>query len=331
MPRRIDIVIPADRSANVLDLLQRSEGVYTVRLSRGASVRPPGDLISAEVGSADLERLMRALDGMGIGRSEESVVITTQPMSVLTTPRDPVARDTSEATWEEMDSILAREGDMSSNGLWLMAAAGAIACVGLATNTLHTVVGAMVIAPGFEPLVRVSLGVASGGRAWRYGAADLLKGYAVLVGSALIATLLLRGLGLFPPSQDPYLDGSLIAYWSRISTAGALVALAAGVAGAILIEAARSVLTAGVMVALALIPGAALVGVGLGSGDGRLALQGALRWGVDAGLVLAAASAVFAWKRLRVHRRRTTHRSLARGEAAPSLAGAPRSAGPAAG
>lgn len=51
-----------------------------------------------------------------------------------------------------------------------------------------------------------------------------------------------------------------------------------GVAAAVFASSGRSILTAGVMIGLALIPSAALIGVGLGNIDLGLVETGALNW-----------------------------------------------------
>jgi uncharacterized membrane protein len=82
------------------------------------------------------------------------------------------------------------------------------------------------------------------------------------------------------------------------------VSLFAGLAGVILVTVNRSLLTAGVMVALALVPSASLVGIGLATGDIGLAAEGALRWISDVALVALTAAAILYWKLRVVHRRR---------------------------
>lgn len=77
---------------------------------------------------------------------------------------------------------------------------------------------------------------------------------------------------------------------------------AAGPAGAPLVNANRAVLTAGVMVALALVPGAALVGLGIVAGDGVLFRDGAVRWLHDVLIVVAVGTAAFG--AIRARRRR---------------------------
>ncbi|GAB7046649.1 hypothetical protein JCM9534A_17750 [Catenuloplanes indicus JCM 9534] len=132
----------------------------------------------------------------------------------------------------------------------------------------------------------------------------MIKGYAVLVPAAALTALLLQTLGTDPlGGSGGYLpSGILVDYWDDLSWTATLVTVVAGVAGALLIAANRAVLTAGVMIALALVPTAALVGVGLVTGDLDLATRAGLRWLHDAGIVLITATAVL--MPIRVYRRR---------------------------
>jgi uncharacterized membrane protein len=75
-------------------------------------------------------------------------------------------------------------------------------------------------------------------------------------------------------------------------------------AGGILVITMRSVLTAGVMVALALVPASALVGIGIVFTDMALAGKGFARLAIEIGLVLGTSLLVFSWKRYRIEKRR---------------------------
>ncbi len=188
-----------------------------------------------------------------------------------------------------------------------MAIAGVIAAVGMATNAVHLVIGAMVVAPGFEPLLKISLSAAAGGGAWKRGLVDMARGYGAPVVGALAGSLVLSATGTsLPAGSGGYLGtGTLPAYWHELTAAATIVAVVAGLSGAVLINAGRAVLTAGVMIALALVPGAALVGMGAAAGNGGLALEGAVRWAHDAFIVVAIGTAAFA--SLRVLRGRRLH------------------------
>lgn len=60
-------------------------------------------------------------------------------------------------------------------------------------------------------------------------------------------------------------------------------------------------LTAGVMIVLALVPSAAITAIGLVQLDFGLAAQGAARWALEVALVAGASAVVFFVKRATVH------------------------------
>jgi uncharacterized membrane protein len=208
-------------------------------------------------------------------------------------------------SWEEIEQVIGHQSNMTLNAVTVMFISGVIAAIGIATNALHIVLGAMLIAPGFLPMVRVSLGMVAESPSWRRGLIDILKGYAALAAGAAGATLLLVALGKPPLGEEAsYLPaGTLISYWMSITGPSVAVSFVSGVVGTILLTTGRSVLTAGVMVALALVPGASLVGMGAVAGDLNVVGGGALRWTVDAVIVIITSLMVLLWKRASVHKR----------------------------
>lgn len=307
MPRSVQITVPSDRTDALVAEIKAVSGLIGLSVQRGISVHPPGDVVSVEVSTPALHVLMRLLDRQGLCTSAASSIRTSQPLSVIAASQaEVIAGDSSEATWEEMELTIARESNMTVNGLLLMASAGVIAVVGISTDALHLVVGAMVIAPGFEPISRIALGVVARGNAWRRGLADTAKGYLVLALAAWVTAVTLRAIGI-PPlgGETAYLPvGVLTSYWSSITAPGLLVSTVAGATGGLLIAANRSILTAGVMIALALIPTAALASMALSVGDFALFGKALLRWFIEVLIVGLASAVVFAWKRARVQRRK---------------------------
>lgn len=93
-------------------------------------------------------------------------------------------------------------------------------------------------------------------------------------------------------------------YWSKVEASGIVVSLFAGVAGGVIVSTRMKVLATGVMVALALIPSMALVGMGLATGNLSLAAGGLTRWAVEVACVLIGGGVVIAFKRRLLHRRR---------------------------
>lgn len=308
MARLIQIVVPSHTTTPLLKTLQQSGRMLSIRLQPGVSLEPPGDLVTIQVKNRELMPTLRLLDEQGVGRGPGTVLSTAQPLCIISpTAAAELQNDTSECSFEEIETALVR--DTSSDVLLVMAISGFIAVSGLATGALHIVVAGMLIAPGFEPLVRIARGVVARSAAWRAGLRCTALAYAALFIGAAIAALVLRFHG------KPLLSGSggylptppLVAYWTNLTLFSVLEVIVAATAGAFLVATNRSILTAGVMIALGLIPAAALVPAALVESQWDLAGRALLRWAVDAALVVVVSFVVFGWKQLRVHRRQPAY------------------------
>ena len=90
---------------------------------------------------------------------ESGTVLTSEPQRLVSpTSQKQIDEETNEASWPEMAALLRRETNVSSNYLMAMFFSGVVAAAGLWSDMLHIVIGAMVIAPGFEPIIRVPFG-----------------------------------------------------------------------------------------------------------------------------------------------------------------------------
>lgn len=307
MPRTVQVTVPSGMTDQLIGEMRQVSGLIGLRVQRQTSVYPPGDVITVELINRSLHDLIRLLDRHKVGKEPGGSITISEPISVVSSSMaSSIVRDTSESTWEEMEVIIGKESNMTPNGLLLMAISGVLAATGIATNSLHIVIAAMVIAPGFEPISRISLGVVSGSSAWQRGLSNTALGYAALTAGAMITTQVLYALGRTPlGGGDPYLPTEfMIDYWTSTSVPALTIAAVAGAAGAILIATNRSVLTAGVMIALALIPASTITGMALVSGEMGLALKSLLRWLIEVAFVAGFSGLVFLWKRSRVQQRR---------------------------
>lgn len=304
MPRTLEITVSPDRSEQVVNLLRERHGVLGIRLQRGASIVPTGDVITVDLLDRSLAGAASVLHERVISVDPSSSMTTSGPLSVMSAEHAvAIANDTSEATWEEMDRAMAADSNTTLHALLVMAISGLVATVGISQDALHLVVAAMVIAPGFQPILRGVLRLIAQADRPFLGWRQLLEAYGALLVGAGATALLLPALGEDATGGSAsYLPpGVLIEYWTTISPMSILVALIGGVAGALLIASNRSVLTAGVMVALALVPSAAITAIGLVQLDFALAAQGAARWALEVALVAGASTAVFFVKRATVH------------------------------
>lgn len=300
MPRIVSISLPAGRSAELAQALRGIDGALAIRLHRAVSLEPQGDLVEAEVLDRSLPAVMRLADDFGLGRDSSVSLTTSAPASVVSAgSRAAVLRDTSTSSWEEAELTLGRESTMTAAKTVVMALAGMIAAAGAVTGALHVVVGAMIIAPGFEPLVRVALGLVHRQRSWRDGLVDAARGYgALLLGAAAAGGVLTLAGTPLPAGGATYHPGeALLTYWTTTSWSSVLVSAAAAVAGALLVVTRRAVLTAGVMVALALVPALALAATATLAGAWDALGRALVRWLVDVVLVIGGSALVLQQKR----------------------------------
>ncbi|MDQ4074642.1 MAG: DUF389 domain-containing protein [Chloroflexota bacterium] len=305
--RVVEITVPSKQTDDLIAEIRDVQGLIGLRAQRNVSIQPPGDVITVEMTNTGFHKLMRYLAHHNFASDSGVSMTTTVPLSVIShSSTKGILLGGSDITWEEMAQLIGRESNMTVNALILMACAGIFAAVGLATNALHLVIAAMAIAPGFLPILRVALGVVAESQTWRHGVLHVAQGYIAMTASAAATALVLRALGT-PPlgGEATYLpEGVLINYWTTITIPSLLVSAAASVAGAVLMATNRSVLTTAVMIALALVPAASIVGMALVTGEVGLAGSALLRWIIEVGLVAGASLLVFAWKRSTVQQRK---------------------------
>lgn len=292
MSRTLEVSVPFEKSEALVRAVSNLDQVVGVSLQPGASRKPRGDVITVHVTNDGVEPVLKVFGDL---LDDRSSVVSAEPRSIVSaSSQATIDREKDEASWPEMAAKLRRETNLTMNYLLAMFFAGVIAAVGIWTSTIHIVVGAMVIAPGFEPILRVPFGLLAGDRrAWQQGLSATVGGYAAMVGGGALAAVLLPFLKAAPPLRELH----WAAYWSSFSSPSIVVALCAGAAGAAIIAAHRSVLTAGVMIALALIPTATLTGMALAHGDLGLAGGAAAQWALEAVLVAVSGGALFALKK----------------------------------
>lgn len=302
MPRTVEISVPSDRRAELLDRLEKLDGVAAILVHEHASHLPPGDLVVLRGTNQAAEQVVRVAAEMQLIQNGGALAIN-EPLGLASgARRRMIEDDSSDSTWEEIDTLLRRDTNVSLNFLGLMGLAGAVAGAGLMQDILHIVIGAMLIAPGFEPLVRIAHGLACGLRdSARRGLVSAALAYLALAVGAVfgmfVAIWLDPALALADlPTRD------WVQFWTDIKLGSVAIALFAGLAGALVVNSHQTVFATGVMIALALVPGMAIFGMGLAAGMPELALLGLGRWAVDAACVLIASGLVFGLKRMKRRR-----------------------------
>lgn len=298
MPRKIEISTPSGITQDVVAELKELDKLIDLQVLKGVSANSPGDVIKVTIPTSELQKLIRRMDKLGLGQMPNFSLSTSEPDSLISAGyNDHIDRDGTAASWEEMEMIISKDSNANSMLLFLMVASGILAAVGIATNAIHIVIGGMLVAPGFMPIMRISLGLVSGSSPiWKRGVSDTLLAYVVLIIVAAITTFIMKASGMVPlPGKADYYELSkpLVSYWTTITATSVAASAAACLAGSVLIASKRSVFTSGVMIALALVPSASLVGMALVMGDTSTAGQAMLRFLTDVGLILVISFCYF--------------------------------------
>lgn len=103
-----------------------------------------------------------------------------------------IDRDVDEALWEEMEAGLRHQGRVTPNVIVLMALGSAVAAAGLFAHDpaeqVTASVAAAIVAPGFEPLAKLPLGLVLGRHeVFKLGLISAAAGYAILMAGGAVA------------------------------------------------------------------------------------------------------------------------------------------------
>ncbi len=170
-----------------------------------------------------------------------------------------------------------------------------VATVGLLMDSPAVVVGSMVIAPIIGPVMTTTVGAATGDREMLlHSLRNQALGFMVAILGAMLCSVSLQLGGIVPNTLDVS-TVELISLRSAPSWLTVLIGVASGAAGAFALTTKGSTSLVGVMIAAALIPAAATVGIAAMWGAPRLAVGSLLLLILTLLLINASAFAVLWW------------------------------------
>ncbi len=188
------------------------------------------------------------------------------------------------ATREELYQSISKNAELNSNFLLLVFLSTIVAAIGLIENNVAVVVGAMVIAPLLGPNIALALAATLGDTPLMWTS---LKTNLAGLGLALSISLI---IGLLLPID---LNSQELLSRSYVGIDSVVLALASGAAAVLSLTTGLSSVLVGVMVAVALLPPTATVGLMLGSGQLESAFGAALLLAVNIVCINLAAKTVF--------------------------------------
>ena len=246
------------------------------------------------VDDASRQAVIDALQSQ-LGGSDTARIIIMPVDAVLPRNEETAESDKAKAasgiqTREELYNSIERGARLDSTFLLLVFLSTIVASIGLIENNIAVIVGAMVIAPLLGPNIALAFATSLGDRELMWQSLRTnLAGLSLTLVMAFV-------IGLIWPG---YLGSFEILVRTDVKPDGIVLALASGAAAVLSLASGLSSALVGVMVAVALLPPAATLGMMLGSGQFDLALGAALLLAVNVVCINLSSKLMFLYKGVR--------------------------------
>jgi hypothetical protein len=300
----IEIITNPSYTDELIHSLEQVDEVISLSVVREASIKPPGDVLTVHALNRGADKVLSLTDTT---RKQGQVSVSTAELASIIDPEHErkVANDIDEALWEEVETDLRHQGGLTANFVALMALGGVVGATGLVVESAPQAlafVAASIIAPGFEPLAAIPIGL--GLRRWSVVGKGLKSaggGYLALILSAALTFLVLRVTGV--ATVEEFVGNSEVRNLADPGLREILLSACGAVAGVVMVLSLRRYLIPGALIALLVIEASAMVGVALAAGEPGLMLEGVERFGLDVLLIIVGGVLVVLLKQALVHRR----------------------------
>jgi uncharacterized hydrophobic protein (TIGR00341 family) len=286
--RVIEIVAPGKHHDTLVDIAERHEAI---NFWWGAEVEDGRRSFRILISDENRQQLVDALQSLLA--EAERVRILIQPVDAALPrpqPTEPEAEEkprSASTTREELYHQIEQGAVADSTFVLMVILSTIVAAIGLIEDNVAVIIGAMVIAPLLGPNLAFAFGTALGDRRlmWRSLQAGML--------GAIVAFVLSAIIGLLWPDR---LQSHQILSRTDVKLDSIVLALASGAAAVLSLSSGASTVLVGVMVAVALLPPTATMGLLTGGGQMQLAMGAGLLLAVNVVSVILAAKLVFLFK-----------------------------------
>ncbi|GGZ90945.1 DUF389 domain-containing protein [Streptomyces echinoruber] len=270
------VITPADRTDDVVRLIERTVGTTHLVVLPGAARDPAGDVVLCDVAREAGDELLTGLQRLGLADSG-SIAVENIDLSLsrrADRAEEEAPGESADAVlWEHLVEATHEESTLSVTYVAFLTLATMIAACGVVLDNAILIVGAMAVGPEFGPLAGISTAVVR--PAPRLALRSLV---ALLVGFAA-AMALTAGFSLFMDAVGLFSEGRLEA--DRPNTGfiyapdwfSFVVAVLAGAAGTLSLTSAKSGALVGVAISVTTVPAAANAAVALVYGDTHQTLR----------------------------------------------------------
>jgi len=256
---RLEICSPADRTDAVLDVLTASPYVTSLVVHRGASLRPVGDTIAADVPRETADGLVQAVLATGVqdqGAVHLNPVSTWVSRPAYAAMLEAPGSSTDALVWPEVVQRSYDETELNRTYLWFMTLATLIAAIAIRLDSQILVIGAMVLGPEFVPVAALGVALLRRRRTLLVQASrTLVIGFVVAILVTTLVTWIARYFG-WVDVQDLLRPRPGTAFIYSPDRWSLVVSLIAGVAGVLSLASARTGALVGVFISVTTVPAA---------------------------------------------------------------------------
>ncbi|WP_405843193.1 DUF389 domain-containing protein [Streptomyces sp. NBC_01518] len=303
------LITPADRTDEVVRLIETTVGTAHLIVMTGAARNPAGDVVMCDVAREAGDELIGALRQLGLDRTG-SIAVDDIGLSLSDradrAEEDAPGEGADAVLWEHLADATHEESTLTVTYVAFLTVATMLAACGVMLDNAILIVGAMAVGPEFGPLAGISTALVRWAPrlVWRSLWA-LLAGFAAAMVLTVGFSWLLDAFGLFEKSMVQAARPNTAFIW-KPDWMSFVVAFLAGIAGTLSLTSAKSGALIGVAISVTTVPAAANAAVAFsyrdysqtwGSSWQLLANLGGI---VAAGtLTLLAQKAFWAWQRER--------------------------------
>jgi uncharacterized hydrophobic protein (TIGR00271 family) len=260
---------PTSLTERAADVLGTSSLITSLAVVRGAGLKPPGDLIMADIPREAANGVIDELRALGL-QDEGAIQVVPVPTwisrNALRAETDAPGSGSDAVVWAEVTQRAYDDTEFTWTFGWFMIMATVIAGIGIVLDSQILIIGAMVLGPEFGAVAALGLAlVRHRPRLFRRALRTLIAGFTVAILTTALLAAIARWAGWIdledvigprPLTQFIYTPDK----WSLI------VSLIAGAAGVLALTSARAGGLAGVFISVTTIPAAGNVALGLAFG-----------------------------------------------------------------
>ncbi|MFE5819695.1 DUF389 domain-containing protein [Streptomyces sp. NPDC056479] len=307
------LITPADRTEEVIRLIERTVGTTHLVVLPGAARNPSGDVVLCDVAREAGDELIGALRRLDLDKSG-SIAVENIDLSLSKradkAEEEAPGEGADAVLWEHLADATHEESTLSVTYVAFLTLATMIAACGVVLDNAVLIVGAMAVGPEFGPLAGLSTAlVQRHPRLALRSLIALIAGFAVAMAVTVGFSWFMEALDLFSEDQLKG-DRPNTAFVYAPDAFSFIVAVLAGIAGTLSLTSAKSGALVGVAISVTTVPAAANAAVALSYGDTEQT------WGSTGqlllnllGIVLAGTLTLLAQKGLWARQRERTART----------------------